>query len=265
MYRGVIDSLRRRLADRQESVRDTEIALDVKGSSSTPIVYAIGDIHGRMDLLLQIETRIRDDLASRAPARAILVTLGDYVDRGAQSRQVLEHLATRPSFCSLDVHLRGNHEEVLLEFLRDATVLDAWSRFGGLETLVSYGLRPSLPLTPESLVELRLAFAAALPQHHLDFLQKTRLCFETATHYFAHAGINPATSLAQQKPQDLLWIRDEFLASSRRFEKIIVHGHTPTAAPEVLPNRVNLDTGAYITGKLTCGVFDGRSCRILST
>ena len=265
MYRGVIESLRRRLADRRENAGSNKTDVYVKNKSSPPIVYAIGDIHGRLDLLLQIETQIRDDLASRAPARSILVTLGDYVDRGAQSRQVIEHLATRPSFCSLDVHLRGNHEEVLLEFLRDATVLDAWSRFGGLETLVSYGLRPSLPLTPEGLAGLRLAFAAALPPHHLDFLQKTRLCFETATHYFAHAGINPAASLAQQKSEDLLWIRDAFLASSRRFEKIIVHGHTPTEAPEVLPNRVNLDTGAYITGKLTCGVFDGRSCRILST
>ena len=153
----------------------------------------------------------------------------------------------------------------MLEFLRDATVLDAWSRFGGLETLVSYGLRPSLPLTPEGLEQLREAFAAALPPHHLAFLQKTRPSFETDSHYFVHAGINPSLSLAQQKPQDLLWIRDEFLASSRRFEKIIVHGHTPVEAPEVLPNRVNLDTGAYITGKLSCGVFDGRTCRILST
>ena len=129
---------------------------------------------------------------------SLLVTMSTVAPRAGRC---IEHLATRPSFCSLDVHLRGNHEEVLLEFLRDATVLDAWSRFGGLETLVSYGLRPSLPLTPESLVELRLAFAAALPQHHLDFLQKTRLCFETATHYFAHAGINPSQASPSRSPR----------------------------------------------------------------
>ena len=261
----VIGGLLRRLADGRAKQVGQDSNVNVKSDSIKPVVYAIGDVHGRLDLLLQIETQIRDDLATRAPARSILVTLGDYVDRGPQSQQVIEHLASRPPFCTFDVHLRGNHEEVMIEFLRDATVLDAWSRFGGLETLVSYGLRPSLPLTPEGLEQLRAAFAAALPPHHLAFLQKTRPSFETDSHYFVHAGINPSLSLAQQRPQDLLWIRDEFLASSRRFEKIIVHGHTPVEIPEIMPNRVNLDTGAYITGKLSCGVFDGRTCRILST
>jgi serine/threonine protein phosphatase 1 len=232
---------------------------------TAPVVYAVGDIHGRLDLLTQIETLIAGDITNHQGRSTILVTLGDYVDRGPASRGVIERLASGESPCQLHVHLRGNHEQVLLDFLQNAEALEGWSRFGGLETLASYGLRPSLSLNPQAREALRLQFEAAIPRHHLAFLRKTRFSFETTTHYFAHAGINPDFGLAQQKPDDLMWIRDEFLSSSRRFEKIVVHGHTPVEAPEVLANRINLDTGAYITGKLSCAVLDGRSCRLLST
>ena len=229
-------------------------------------VYAVGDIHGRLDLLLKLEAMIRDDVARLGVgAPSLLVFLGDYVDRGPASRGVLEHLSVRSPLCSEEVFLRGNHEQVLLDFLASPDILDSWSQFGGLETLFSYGLRPKLPLAEEAKSELQAQFSAALPPAHLAFLQHTKLSHETAAQFFVHAGINPRAPLAQQKPSDMLWIRDEFLNSTKRHEKLIIHGHTPAPEPEILSNRINVDTGAYVTGKLSCAVLEGNSCRILST
>jgi serine/threonine protein phosphatase 1 len=262
--RGWIAALSGRLRGERATVSPTPGRGDPPAPQGT--AYAVGDIHGRLDLLLKLEAMIRDDVARRGGgAASLLVFLGDYVDRGPSSRGVIEHLATRPPICAEEVFLRGNHEQVMLDFLASADILDSWSQFGGLETLYSYGLRPRLPLTPEAREELKAQFAAALPASHHGFLQRTRLNFETPTQFFVHAGINPQLPLAQQKPADLLWIRDEFLNATRRHEKLIIHGHTPVSEPEVLPNRINVDTGAYITGKLTCAVLEGSSCRILST
>ena len=237
----------------------------VDGSEAEPTVYCIGDIHGRLDLLVGLESLIREDINSNRPQSALLVYLGDYVDRGPASRAVIDHLLTRKPLCQQEVFLRGNHEQVLLDGLKSAAAIELWCTFGGLETLVSYGLRPRLPLTPESLEDMRAQFEAALPPEHLTFFQRTRHSFETATHFFAHAGINPGSSLAVQKPADLVWIREPFLNSTRRFEKIVVHGHTPVPQAEIRANRINLDTGAYATGRLSCGVIRGSSCRIISS
>ena len=234
-------------------------------SSTEKVIYAVGDVHGRLDLLRRLEALIAADLAQRQPMRSTLVMLGDYVDRGADSKGVIEHLSTRQRLCGEEIFLRGNHEQVLLDFLDDAGVLGSWCHFGGLETLYSYGLKPSLPLTPESQEELRLALRRALPPQHLSLLQDTRLSFETDTHYFVHAGVNPRVSLTRQTAADLLWIRDDFLTSTRRLEKVIVHGHTPREIPEVLPHRINVDTGAYATGRLSCAVLTGSHCQIIST
>jgi serine/threonine protein phosphatase 1 len=234
-------------------------------SSAEEVIYAVGDVHGRLDLLRRLEALITADLAQRQAKHSTLVMLGDYIDRGADSRGVIEHLSTRKGLCSEEIFLRGNHEQVLLDFLDDAAVLGSWCHFGGLETLYAYGLKPSLPLTPESQEELRLALRRALPPPHLSFLQGTRLSFETATHFFAHAGVNPRASLARQTAADLLWIRDDFLASTRRLEKVIVHGHTPRETPEVLAHRINVDTGAYATGRLSCAVLTGGRCQFIST
>ena len=135
-------------------------------------IYAVGDIHGRLDLLLKLEAAIRDDLSARKPTSALLIFLGDYIDRGPASCGVIEHLITRPKICDEDVYLRGNHEQVLLDFMTSSDILDSWSQFGGLETLFSYGLRPRLPLTAETREELKTLFAAALPASHLAFLQR---------------------------------------------------------------------------------------------
>lgn len=227
------------------------------------LIYAVGDIHGRLDLLTALEARIRADIqAQRKPA--LLIYLGDYIDRGSESRGVIEHLSRRPKLCGREIFLRGNHEQVLLDFLSGADILEAWCQFGGLETLASYGLYPALPLTPDQRKSLRQSLRAALPPHHRQFLSKTRRCFESGRYFFAHAGVNPDVSLRQQSAADLLWIREPFLNSTSQFEKRVVHGHSPAAWPEILPNRINVDTGAYYTGQLSCAVLEGPSCRILS-
>jgi len=228
-------------------------------------VYAIGDIHGRLDLLLRLETLIAEDLATSEPQSSLLVFLGDYVDRGPESRGVIEYLSNEIRIGDVQVFLRGNHEEVLLAFLSDASVLAEWSQFGGLETLYSYGVRPRLPLRPSDFGEFQERLNNALPVAHRNFLQNTRYSFDMNTHYFVHAGVRPGIRLANQKPEDLLWIRDDFLNSSRPANRVIVHGHTPVVSAELLPHRINVDTGAYLSGRLTCVVLEGSTRRIISS
>ena len=237
----------------------------VDSGEAAPTVYCIGDIHGHLDLLVGLESLIKDDMARDPSQSALLVYLGDYVDRGPASSKVIAHLLSRDTLCHQEVFLRGNHEQVLLDALKSPAAMELLCSFGGLDTLVSYGLRPRLPLTPEALADMCALFEAALPPEHLAFFQRTRHSFETATHFFAHAGINPGISLGMQKPADLMWIREPFLKSTRRFEKIVVHGHTPVPQAEIRANRINLDTGAYATGRLSCGVIRGNSCRIISS
>lgn len=227
--------------------------------------YAVGDIHGRLDLLLKLEHRIRDDIAAFRPREASIVYLGDYIDRGPDSHGVIKHLTTRPPIAQHDVFLRGNHEQVLLDFLAAPAVLDSWRTFGGSETLHSYGIRISLARPEGAAQDLRDQLEAALPAAHRAFFHRLRLSFETPRFYFVHAGINPQCKLARQKAADLLWIREPFLGSSKTFEKLIIHGHTPVAAPEILCNRVNVDTGAYLTGRLSCAALYGDSVRVLAT
>lgn len=228
-------------------------------------IYAVGDIHGRLDLLVKLESLIRRDIESGPPVPTSLVFLGDYVDRGPDSREVIEHLMRRQPFCTEQVFLRGNHEQVLLDVLGTGDRLDHWISFGGMETLVSYGLRPRLSLGAEDAAAVQREFAAMFPEPHLAFLKATQLSYETADHFFVHAGINPQLPLERQRPSDLMWIREPFLASTKQHPKIIVHGHTPVRRAEIHPNRINIDTGAFVTGRLTCAVIDGTECRFLHT
>ncbi len=228
-------------------------------------VYAVGDIHGRLDLLVTLEGLIRRDLAGAPPAHSCLVFLGDYVDRGPASREVIDHLLERPPLCNEQVFLRGNHEQVLLDVLSSANRLEEWVSFGGMETLASYGIKPRLSLGAEAAADVQREFAARFPAPHLAFLNATRLTFETPNHFFVHAGIDPRRSLEQQRPSDLMWIREPFLASTKQYPKIIVHGHTPVRRAEIHPNRINIDTGAFVTGRLTCAVIDDTACRFLHT
>jgi serine/threonine protein phosphatase 1 len=221
-------------------------------------IYAIGDVHGRADLLQSLLTVIDADLARSAPERAIQVFLGDYVDRGPDSRAVIDLLIER-SKSHETVCLKGNHEVFLLEVLKDPARLEEWRRYGGLLTLVSYGINPTMNPTPEQQIELIEGLRQALPPEHLSFLQQLRPSFACGDFFFVHAGVKPGVALERQKEEDMLWIREEFLESERRFGKYVVHGHTPVSVPDIRSNRINIDTGAYATGNLTLLTIQGDS------
>lgn len=224
-------------------------------------VYAVGDIHGCDGLLAQLHRAMAKDAASFGGERKI-VYLGDYVDRGPDSRGVIDRLIRGlPGFSAR--HLKGNHDAALLDFLAHSETYPAWQNYGGTETLVSYGVRPPRGDSPAALEETRTAFAAALPPAHLQFLRDLELSVVIGDYLFVHAGIRPGIALDSQSEQDLLWIRDEFLYSSRTYEKIVVHGHTPTDRPVRMSNRIGVDTGAYATGILSCAVLEGSECRFL--
>lgn len=221
-------------------------------------VYAIGDVHGRADLLQSLLTVIDADLARSAPPRAIQVFLGDYVDRGPDSAGVIDMLIER-SQTHETVCLKGNHEVFLLEVLNDPARLQEWRHYGGLLTLVSYGITPTMNPSAEEQVELITKLKQAIPPEHLSFLQHLPSSFTCGDYFFVHAGIRPGVPLERQRDEDMLWIRDEFLDSEERFGKYIVHGHTPVPAPDIRPNRINIDTGAYATGNLTLLTIQGDS------
>jgi Calcineurin-like phosphoesterase len=229
-----------------------------KGSASVPAgkrVYAIGDIHGRADLLAEILARIDNDLKERPVSESTEVFLGDYIDRGPQSRQVIDLLIARRRERDV-VFLKGNHEACALQFLKEPTLLSEWSPMGGANTLLSYGVTPARGDDPGSQHETAKALHQAMPDIHRAFLNDLALSFTCGDFFFVHAGVRPGTPLQMQTQQDLLWIREDFLLHEEAFGKIVVHGHTPVYEPDIQPNRINIDTGAYATGRLTCLVLD---------
>jgi diadenosine tetraphosphatase ApaH/serine/threonine PP2A family protein phosphatase len=219
-------------------------------------LYAIGDIHGRLDLLERAIEAIGRDVERHGPA-ALTVTVGDYIDRGPDSRGVIERLAANP-FPTSYVALKGNHESFLELFLADSTTGLHWRVQGGDETLFSYGV--DLHLSDEEAAE---RLRAALPPAHVRFLQALKMSHTVGKYFFCHAGVRPGVPLERQDDQDLLWIRGDFLNSTADFGKIVVHGHTPVAEPQVLANRINIDTGAFATGRLTCVALDDHGHRFL--
>jgi len=226
-------------------------------------VYAVGDIHGRLDLLDAIHRLIEQDSADKGGERT-LVYVGDYIDRGPDSKGVIDRLLS-PLKGFKTRHLKGNHDESLLEFLNDPIHYRQWKDYGARETLASYGVTPPLFDKPDELSLVRDALAEALPAAHLQFLNGLELSFEIGDYFFAHAGVRPGLPLARQSPDDLMWIREQFLTSNADFGKVVVHGHTPSPEPQKKHNRIGIDTGAYATGKLTCAVLEGSDCRFLHT
>jgi len=226
-------------------------------------LYVIGDIHGRADLLDRMIEMITSDLEAAPVADCLTVTLGDYVDRGPASQRVIERLAGNP-FPTRFVALKGNHEAILDSFLMDPTVADYWRRLGGLETLHSYGIDVGPLMRGRDYEAAAAAFRSALPDAHTKFLSSLRTSLTVGRYFLCHAGVRPGVPLLQQREDDLLWIRDEFLASHEDFGKIVVHGHSPTSDPEILRNRINVDTGAFLTGRLTCAVLEGDDVRLLT-
>lgn len=227
--------------------------------------YAVGDIHGRLDLLDQILEKIEADDGSRPSAHTTIVFLGDLIDRGPQSAQVLERLRTyRPDFAK-PVFLMGNHEEVLLRILAGETdVLPDWLRFGGAECARSYGVDPGGLETIEPNAAVR-QLRRAVPKDHLTFLSEFADTASFGDYLFVHAGIRPGIRLAQQDAQDLRWIRGPFLDDRSDHGVIVVHGHTIAEEVDEQPNRIGLDTGACWTGVLTAMGVEGNERWYLQT
>jgi serine/threonine protein phosphatase 1 len=228
-------------------------------------IYAVGDIHGSLDLLDRLQERIVADLASRPAENPIIIYLGDFIDRGEASRQVLDRLLHPGNDLPQARHLRGNHEQMLLDCLSEPGRSASWRANGGGECLLSYGVEPLLLRGYADSAEIIERFSELLPQEHLEFLTQLPLSFVAGDFFFCHAGVRPGVDLARQSARDLLWIRDEFLSSRADFGKVVVHGHTPVPQPELLPNRINVDTGACFAGRLTAAVIEGRDVRFIST
>ncbi len=233
-------------------------------SVSPALAYAVGDVHGRLDCLEGLLKDIRAD-AARTGESATLVFLGDLVDRGPESAGVVEQVCAlrRSGDWAAVESIMGNHEEAMLLFLEDAAFGPTWMKHGGGPTLASYGVTPPDAAEPEAWEPVRMAFREALPAEHLDLVIASKPSLLWGDYIFVHAGLRPGVPLASQDPHDLRWIRAEFLTSRRPFEKVVVHGHTPSEEPEFKPWRIGLDTGAYATGVLTALKLHGAERHIL--
>lgn len=230
--------------------------------------YVVGDIHGRVDLLRRLHDMVAADSLTSPVTRNVLVYLGDYVDRGDSSRQVIEFLMQQELQGFEIVHLIGNHEEMMLTFLDDPSIGPNWIGNGGGETLLSYGIHNPghrAVLEPGTLETLSQALAAELPKEHVNFLHGLATSHVEGDYMFVHAGIMPGVSLDLQTRADLLWIRDEFLSSHADHGKCIVHGHTITREVAFRGNRIGIDTGAFYTGVLTCLVLQGQDRKLMQT
>jgi serine/threonine protein phosphatase 1 len=228
-------------------------------------VYAVGDVHGRADLLEKMLRKIEADHIGYT-GETLIVMLGDYVDRGHQSRAVLDILQ-KGSYGRFKLHcLRGNHEDILLRFFKDHSVAPGWFHYGGLQTLRSYGIS-ILNATQDfdDIFQLRRALDSAMPQSHKDFLESLPYMLQIGDYVFVHAGIHPDKPLDVQDPHHCMWIREPFLSSDKKLDFMVVHGHSIRMKPEVRANRIGIDTGAYATGHLTCLVLQGRDQRFIST
>ena len=214
-------------------------------------VYAIGDVHGRADLLKRLITAVRLDREDEN-APATIVFLGDYIDRGFQSKQVIDLLCELQAGSEFQtVFLKGNHEQAMLRFLDDPAIGPDWSAFGGRETLISYGITP--PVNVKSVDQWRDAHQSlkqSIPESHVDFLESLPSHHRIGNFGFVHAGIKPGIPFDEQSDEDRLWIRDVFLNAASREDLYIIHGHSPVETPFVDHRRINIDTGAYFTGTL---------------
>jgi serine/threonine protein phosphatase 1 len=225
-------------------------------------VYCVGDIHGRDDLLREMAGRVEADLANRSVDQTVTVFLGDYVDRGLGSMRVVEQLA-RSEWPTRIIALAGNHEDLLLAFLEDAAVLEDWRNLGGLETLYSYGVDVGGAMVGRDFEVVQREFVARFPDSHRNFLRTLKICTTIGDYFFCHAGVMPGMPLDRQRREDLLTIREPFLSSQAEHGKLVVHGHTPSAAPDVRPNRIGIDTAAFGTNRLTCLVLEQDQRRFL--
>lgn len=220
-------------------------------SERPPLIYAIGDVHGCLEALRSVEAKILADAANE-PGEKWLVMLGDYIDRGPHSAQVLDHLLAPPPRGFRRICLRGNHEAALLAALEDADALVGWLGFGAEATLASYGMSATQigALDRGGRKGLQL-LQAYIPEEHIAFLRQLPVMLSVPGYIFVHAGLRPGVPSDRQSERDLLWIRDEFLLADHDFGATVIHGHTPIDEPYLSPRRVGIDTGCFASGRLT--------------
>ena len=227
--------------------------------------YAIGDIHGRLDLLEDLLAKIHAELQHYPSARTLLIFVGDLIDRGPSSAQVIERLRTYSRTGIQPVFLLGNHEEVLLRILRgDAELITKWRWFGGAECLQSYGVDPQ-QLAHVSETEALAVVRSAIPRDHVEFLESFVDSCRFGDYLFVHAGIRPGVAFDQQSQADMRWIREPFLLDDTDHGFVVVHGHTIRDEVEERPNRIGIDTGAYRTGILSALAIEGGDRWLLDT
>lgn len=230
-------------------------------------VYAIGDVHGCLLQLTQLLKAIKRDLKSSPVEKYHIVFLGDYVDRGPDSKGVIDRLI-KLQRKHANVHLlKGNHEEKLLDFLDHPEKLArGFFTYGGVETALSYGVKSGhLDVAMPNARKIRSRLLDRIPENHMKFFQNLAVSVSIGDFFFCHAGIRPGVKLKKQRDHDLMWIRQEFIASSKLHEKIVVHGHTPRMKPVVRPNRINVDTKCYASGVLSCLVLEKCKRRFIQT
>ncbi len=230
------------------------------------LVYAIGDIHGRFDLLQQLLAQIERDRAARYTCReAYVVFLGDYVDRGFQSREVIDFLSEYQPIDMRPVFLRGNHEDLMLKFIDDPMEADLWLGVGGVATLASYGVQMQEKEGGQDIMQASEALGKALPSKHRAFLDQLHLSWRAGDYFFVHAGLRPGVRPEEQTPRDLMGIRQDFTLANHNFGFCVVHGHTGVREPEHNGVRIAVDTGAFATGKLTAAILQGSHANFIST
>jgi serine/threonine protein phosphatase 1 len=227
--------------------------------------YVVGDVHGRLDLLEQLLAKIHSELQRRPASKTLLVFVGDLIDRGPSSAQVIERLRTYRREGIRPLFLLGNHEEVLLRILDgDKTLIPSWLKFGGLQCLESYGVDPA-QLHDRSDDQLMQLIQEAVPTDHVEFLRSFIDSCRFGDYLFVHAGIRPGVELEQQRQTDLRWIREPFLFDESDHGFIVVHGHTISTEIDEQSNRIGIDTGAYRTGVLSALAIEGADRWFLST
>lgn len=226
-------------------------------------VYAIGDVHGRLDLLEALAEAIERDDATRAPAQTAIVLLGDLVDRGPDSAGVLDFV--RNWAAARDVRfISGNHEEMFLLAFFERAAFKSFLRYGGAETLQSYGL-DAATLREMEFADVKDTLARAVPKADRDFMRGFEKCIRLGDYLFVHAGIHPKVPLDEQAPHDCRWIREPFLSHKGDLGCFVVHGHTVTPQADLRDNRIGIDTGAFASGVLTALCLEGTDRRLIQT
>jgi len=226
-------------------------------------VYAIGDIHGCIHELKSLLVKI-DDFENLFPSeKSKLIFLGDYVDRGPANREVIEYQISLSKSGKNCVFLKGNHDQRFEDFCKSPNKFgDEFMRWGGGPTLRDYGV---IPHAGESYCKIAERLHKKMPAEHMEFLQNLEYSCTEGDFFFCHAGVRPGVQLRDQRNHDLMWIRNDFIYESTPYEKVIVHGHTMCDEPEVLENRINIDTGCYHSGRLTAVVLEGNSQKFIHT